>query len=88
MKFPKWVLWISYFAIAYMPFMLISSRAHYTIDIIASPFFAHVAWHIHELYKKEFDYLWSVPYVIVERINSRYFKEEEADNKLIDDNLS
>lgn len=71
-----------------MPFMLVSTRAHYIVDILASPFYTHVAWHIHELFKKELDYLWSIPYVIWERIYSRYFKEEETDNKLIDDNLS
>lgn len=88
MKFPKWTLWICYFSIAYMPFMLVSTRAHYIVDIIAAPLYTHVTWHIHELFKKELDYLWSIPYVIFERIYSRYFKEEETDNKLIDDNLS
>ena len=67
--------------------MLISTRTHYTIDVLSSPLYAHVAWYIHELFKKDFDYLWSIPNVVYERINNRYFKEEE-DNKLIDDNLA
>ena len=51
-KFPKWVIWICYFTLAWMPFMLIATHVHYTIDVIAAPFYLKISYHINELYKK------------------------------------
>lgn len=47
LKFPKWTHYLGYFTIAWMPFMLIISRVHYTIDVLASPFFVRLSYDIH-----------------------------------------
>jgi hypothetical protein len=41
-KLPKWIQYLGYLMIAWMPFMLISSRIHYTIDVIAAPLYTNL----------------------------------------------
>lgn len=54
--------------IAWMPLMLISSRIHYTIDVLAAPLYTKLNYDIVKLMGKCPDYFWSLPYIAYRKI--------------------
>jgi hypothetical protein len=89
-KCPKWVRYLAFWMIAWMPFMLITTRVHYTIDVLAAPLYVKLSYHIHERYKDTMDYAWSLPFIAVLRIRDCFcpVAKECEDNKLFDDTMS
>jgi hypothetical protein len=67
-----------------MPFMLISTRIHYTIDVLASPFYVMLTNDINKKLGACPDYAWSLPYFIYRKVKECLCPSvHEEDNKLI-----
>ena len=67
--------------------MLITSRIHFTIDVLAAFFYA---FQIENLILKIVyygDLFWNVPYYIVKKMVGKCCSKEEEDNRLIDEDL-
>ena len=62
-RLPKWLLYLSYLMIAWMPLMLISTRIHYTIDVLSSPFYVLFTKDICRAMGACPDYSWSLPHL-------------------------
>jgi hypothetical protein len=86
-KLPQWVLYLAYLMIAWMPFMLISTRIHYTIDVVASPFYLLLTKDICKAMGKCPDYFWSLPHVAYTKIKEKICPQaKHEDNQLIEEN--
>lgn len=57
--------------IAWMPVMLISTRVHYSIDVLAAPFYAFLADDITLKLVYYSDVFWSLPYFIGNKIKEK-----------------
>ena len=67
-RLPKWLLYLSYWMIAWMPLMLISTRIHYTIDVLSSPFYLLFTKDICRAMGACPDYSWSLPHLAYTKV--------------------
>jgi hypothetical protein len=84
-KLPLAIKIYSYLVIIWFIFMLITTRVHYSIDIIGGILFGCLSFDIANRYLFYLDYFWSLPYLLFNKLTYCFRKEETEDNRLIED---
>ena len=81
---PLWVKIFIFIQLAYMVFMLIVSRVHYTIDVVGGIIFGLFSFYLSEKVIFYSDFLCSLPHLGYKKIKEKCCSEEEEDNLLVE----
>jgi len=86
-KMPLTIKIFSYIMIGWFIFMLISTRVHYSIDIIGGILFGFLSFDSSMKYLFYLDYFWSLPFLFITKLKNCFCEETIEDNRLMEDSL-
>jgi membrane-associated phospholipid phosphatase len=74
LNMPKWIKIFMKIELAFMIFMLISSRVHYTLDVIGGFIFGYLSFYLSVKYVYYYDYLLSMPSYAFRKLKGKSIK--------------